>query len=478
MAAEREQRAGRDVARVRAERDGLQKVGRVADGAADHDRNLVADALVAQALVNRRERQLNGDADVVADAGRGRARAAAVAVDADDVRARARHARGDGRDIMYGRNLDQHRLFVLGRFLERKDELAQVLDGVDVVVRGRGNGVRALGDHAGARDVRADLVAGQVAADAGLCALAHFNLDSRARLQIVLMHAEAAGRDLHDGVRAVLVEVLVQAALAGVVVGAERAGRAGKRLVRVVGDRAVAHGREHDRHAQLELGRQVGYQVAVRVALDFARLFAEEGPRLHGLAQRVDGGVGDLGGVDEDLIPVNGVRLRIAHGGEQHAARASLAVDLGDGLARPVGVFLKGMVGLDNLQRARRTKGDAAMAGDALGLVDHHLLEFRVVEMHLVGALPLARAAGDAAVVIAHDLILRIQKVDSHYCFPPSCRLTITGSPPRGAQMWSSVGSMARMAHSSDAMYTVSPFSPTTIERSFKRSLRAIRPPV
>ena len=414
MAAEREQRAGRDVTRVRAECDRFEQIGRIADRAADHDRDLVADALVAQALVDCRERQLDRDADVVADTGRGCACAAAVAVNADDVRTRAGHAGGDRCDVVHRCDLDHDRLFVLGCFFQGVNQLAQVLDRVDVMVRGGGDGVRTLGDHAGAGDVRADLVAGQVAADAGLCALAHLDLDGGARFEVILMDAEAAGCDLYDGVRAVLVKVLMQAALTGIVIGAERAGRAGKRFVCVVGDRAVAHGRKHDRHVELELGGHVGHQTAVLVALDLTRLFAEEGLGLHRLAQRIDGRVGDLRGVDQDFVPVDRIRLRVAHRGEQHAARSGLTVDLGNGLARPVGVFLKGMVGFDDLERARRAERDTAVAGHAFGFVDLHFLELGIVKMHFVCALAFAGAAGDAAVIVAHDLILRIQKIDSH----------------------------------------------------------------
>ena len=408
VAAHGEQGAGCDVAGVRAERDGLQQICGVADGTADNDRNLIADALVAQTLVDSGERKLDRDADVVADTGRSRAGTAAVAVDADDVRARAGNTRSDRRYIMYGCDLDHDRLFVFGRFLEREYELAQVLDGVDIVVGSRGDGVRALRDHTGLGDVRADLEAGQMAADAGLCALAHLDLDGGAGFEVILVHAEAAGCDLNDGVGAVLIEVLVQAALAGIIIGTERAGCTGEGSVGVVGDRAVAHRGEHDRHVQLELRRHVRDEPAVLVALDFARLLAEEGLGLHRLAQRVDGRVGDLRSVDEDLVPVDRVRLRVAHRGEQHAARACLTVDLGDGLAGPVCVLLKGMVGLYDLERAGRAERYAAVAGDALGLVDLHLLKFRVVKMYFVGALTLAGAAADAAVVIADDLILRI----------------------------------------------------------------------
>ena len=131
-----------DVAGVRAQRDGLDHVCGAADAAAHHQRNVVADALVAQPLVHRRQRQLDGDAHIVADAGGRGARAAAEAVDGDDVRAAAGDAAGDGRNVMYGRHLDDDRLLVFGGLLERIDELPQVLDGIDVVVRGGGDGVR------------------------------------------------------------------------------------------------------------------------------------------------------------------------------------------------------------------------------------------------------------------------------------------------------------------------------------------------
>ena len=282
-------------------------------------------------------------------------------------------------------------------------------------MRRGGDGVRALRNHAGAGDVRADLDARQVAADAGLGALAHLDFNRRAGVQVIRMHAEAAGGHLHDGVGAVLVEVLVQSALAGVVVGAQRRGRAGQGGVRVVGDGAVAHGGEHDRDVQIELRRHVVNELSVFVALDGCRLGTQRGARLHRLAQRVDGRVGDLRGVDEQLVPVDGVGLRVAHGGEQHAACARLAVDLGDGLLRPVGVLLEGVVGAHDLERARGAERHAAVTGDAFALVAHHAAEIDVVMVHLVGALALAGAAADAALRVADHFILRVQKVDGHY---------------------------------------------------------------
>ena len=82
--------------------------------------------------------------------------------------------------------------------LEVVDELRQVLDRIDVVVRRRrdqhdaGRGMAQLGDHLG------HLEAGQLAALAGLGALGDLDLDLAAFVQVFGGHAEAARRDLLD----------------------------------------------------------------------------------------------------------------------------------------------------------------------------------------------------------------------------------------------------------------------------------------
>ena len=88
------------------------------------------------------------------------------------------------------------------------------------MVRRGGDRVRADGDHAGRGDLGADLLAGEMAADAGLGALADLDLDGGARLQVLRGDAEAPRGDLNDGAVGVGVQVAVQAALTGVEVGA------------------------------------------------------------------------------------------------------------------------------------------------------------------------------------------------------------------------------------------------------------------
>ena len=152
--------------------------------------------------------------------------------------------------------------------------------------------------------------------------------------------------------------------------------------------------------------------------------------------------------IDEQLIPVHGQGRGIAHGGEQHAAGLRLAVDFCHGLARPVHVVLEGVVSLDDFEGAGGAQGDSALAVDAGALVGNHQAQLLVILVNLVGALTLAHTAVDAAVLVADNLIGRVEKINSHQALPPS-RVKITGWPPRGAQTCFTSGAMRRMAHSS-----------------------------
>ena len=78
------------------------------------------------------------------------------------------------------------------------DQLLEVLDRVDVVVRRRRDQPDARGRAADPRDVVVDLVARQLAALARLGALGHLDLDLVGVDQVVDRHPEAARRDLLD----------------------------------------------------------------------------------------------------------------------------------------------------------------------------------------------------------------------------------------------------------------------------------------
>src|SRR5690606_2166445 len=123
--------------------------------------------------------------------------AAFVAGNGDVVGARLGDARGDRADADLGDQLDRDardRIDVL----EVVDQLRQVLDRVDVVVRRRADQAHAGGRVADLADGLVDLVAGQLAAFAGLRALRHLDLDVVRVDEVLGGHSEAAAGDLLD----------------------------------------------------------------------------------------------------------------------------------------------------------------------------------------------------------------------------------------------------------------------------------------
>ena len=319
------------------------------------------------------------------------------------------------------------------------------------MVRCRRDGIGAFRNHSGSRNVTDDLGTRQMSADTGLCTLPHLDFDGGSGFEVLLMHAETAACNLHDRVRTVAVEILMQTALTGVIENAELGSRARERRVRVITNGAVAHCREHNRHRKRYLRRQIAYQPAVCVAFHFLRLLAERNAGLHRFAERIDRRVRNLRSIDQDAVPVNRERLRVTHGGEQHAAASRLFINLTNRIVLPVCVLAELTVAFHNLKGARRTQGDAALAVDTFAFVTDHAAGVGVKRMNFIGALSFANAAGDTAVRIPHNFKFRIDKIDSHQN-APSFTVTITGSPPAGAQIFSTSGSMTRIAASSLAM--------------------------
>ena len=121
----------------------------------------------------------------------------------------------------------------------------------------------------------------------------------------------------------------MQAALAGVVIGAELLRRARQALVRVIADGAVGHGGEHNRHLQLELRRQVSTMSLPFSSRSDASGFSPRNTRVS---------IGSRSGSMEGFVTwealmrilsqYTGSGFGIAHGGKQHAAALRLTVDL------------------------------------------------------------------------------------------------------------------------------------------------------
>src|SRR5690606_25153386 len=133
------------------------------------------------------------------------------------------------------------------RVLQVMDQLREVLDRIDVVMRRRADEPDARRRVTGPRDRIVDLAAGQLAALAGLRALRHLDLELVGVREIPDRDAEAAGRDLLDrgaarvAGRQRLEPRRILATLAGVALPAQAIHRDRERLVRLGRDRAEAH---------------------------------------------------------------------------------------------------------------------------------------------------------------------------------------------------------------------------------------------
>ena len=121
-----------------------------------------------------------------------------MAADQDLVGSALGHTGGDGADAGLADQLDRHACAGVG-VLKVKDQLCQVLDRVNIVVRRRrdqadtGCGLTDLGNP------RVDLLAGQVTALAGLGALGHLDLNLEGAAQVTARHAKARTCHLLDG---------------------------------------------------------------------------------------------------------------------------------------------------------------------------------------------------------------------------------------------------------------------------------------
>ena len=161
-----------------------------------HD-DAVAEPVHHQDLLRFGEAELPRDAAVLDRGERRRPGAAVVAGDQHDVGVRLGHAGRDGADADFGHQLHVDPRVAV-RVLQVVNELRQILDRVDVVVRRRRNQRHAGCRVPHARDPRVDLVAGELAALAGLGALRHLDLQIVGVDQVLAGHAEPRRGNLLD----------------------------------------------------------------------------------------------------------------------------------------------------------------------------------------------------------------------------------------------------------------------------------------
>ena len=197
-AAHRDEGRGSEVVFLGAEQRGVDDVLAGTHAAVGTEGHAVAETVEQEHLMGLGDAEFPRAARVFHGAERGGAGAAVMTADQNDVGVGFGHTGGHGSDAGLGDELHSDACAGID-LLEIVDQLREILDRVDVVVR-RGRDEGDAGDGvAELRDVDADLVAGELSSLAGLGALGHLDLDLLGARQIGGMDAETAGSDLLDG---------------------------------------------------------------------------------------------------------------------------------------------------------------------------------------------------------------------------------------------------------------------------------------
>ena len=246
-AARHDERRGREAELLGAQQRGDDDVAAGLQLPVDLHDDAVAQTVHEQRLLRLGETELPRRARVLERRQRRCAGAAVVSRDQHDIGVRLGDTCRDRADADLGHQLHVHTSARVG-VLEVVDQLLEIFDRVDVVVRRRRDEPDARGRVPRLGDPRIDLLARQLTALARLGALRHLDLEVVGVDEVFARHAEAPGRDLLDGAAPQIavgigqVAVVVLAAFAGVGTTAEAVHGDGQRLVRLFRDRAVAHG--------------------------------------------------------------------------------------------------------------------------------------------------------------------------------------------------------------------------------------------
>ena len=251
-----DERGGAEVELLGAEDRGHDDVDAGAHSAVGAEDDAAAQVVEDERLLGFGDAEFPRAAGVFDRGKRRRAGAAVVTGDEHDVGVRFGHTGGDGADAGFADEL--HADFrARVHFLQVVDELRQILDGVDVVVRRRRDEHDAGRGVPEPRDDGADFVAGKLAAFAGLRALRHLDFDLLRAREIRGGDAEATAGDLLDravrevAVWAALEALGILAAFAAVRLSADAVHGDGERLVRLGTERAERHAGGGEAHADV-----------------------------------------------------------------------------------------------------------------------------------------------------------------------------------------------------------------------------------
>ena len=205
-------------------------------------RNSSPEPVFHQRPVRLRKSQLPGESRAVNGGSRGGAGAAVIAGDQDHLCPGLRDARRDGPDARLAAELHVDPRPAV-RVLQIIDQLRQVFDGINIVVRRRGDQRHAGHGVPGLRDPGVHLCPGKMTALAGLRALGHLDLDLLRAHEIGAGHAEAGGSHLLDLRICLRSEaLLVLSAFSRVGPSAQTVHSDGHGLVGFLRNGAVAHG--------------------------------------------------------------------------------------------------------------------------------------------------------------------------------------------------------------------------------------------
>ena len=197
-AAGNDQRCGSETVLFGAQQHRHHDVARGAHPAVTLHGDPVAQAVEQQRLLGVGQSDLPRRAGVFEAGQRRRAGAAVVPRDQHDIGVCLRHAGSDCPDTHRADQLDVDTGVGVG-VLQIVDQLGEILDRVDVMVRGRRDQAHPGGGMPGLGDVRIDLVARELTPFTGFGALRHLDLDVGGIDQVVAGHPEPTGCDLFDG---------------------------------------------------------------------------------------------------------------------------------------------------------------------------------------------------------------------------------------------------------------------------------------
>ncbi len=417
------QRRGGDIYGVSTQCNRFYNIAAVPETSGSYQRHFIPYAFLPQPLVHSCYCNLGRYTNVVPDGLGCCAGPAAEAVNRNNVRARPRNAARYCCDVMDGRYLDRYGLLVPGGFLQCINELFQVLDGIDVVVRCRRNRVRTNRDHPGFRNTLEDLFARQMSSDARLCALADLDLYGCACIQVFRAYAEPARGALYYRVFSVPVKSLRQTAFPGVPEYAQFLRGTGDGFAHIVIYRSVRHGRKHDRRLKDKLWCELRGDIPVLVHLEFVRFPSEECLQLHGFPERIYGRIGHLARVDNHVFPVIGKRLVVAHAGDDDPACPSLLIKVLDVVVLPVCVEPEGVRIPDDADTVGRTESRTPHTSDAIMIQAVNKVAVRIIIIRTVRALGNAGFTSDTLIYVPLDYIIKVVVVGvlvKHAHQPPS----------------------------------------------------------